>query len=382
MCIVFFALGCHPRHKLILLSNRDEFYDRPTALAHFWDDDSNILVRDYSVPPLLSNKNYLLAIPDNHVDPRPQWEWKQFKDNSFRNASCYFIHHLTLPKAGRDLQRHGTWLGVTKKGRFAAVTNYRVAFAEVNTNKKSRGALIPSFLQSESSAEEWMKREVLDHAEDYDYFNIIVRDEKGQMVYYCNKNKEHNVLEPGKVYAVSNRLLDTEWPKVVNGKQQLQEVLDELMGKAEKEVEHETAEEKREQTEEGMRDLSEELHENLFKILKDHTVYPDDQLPDTGVGIEWERLLCPIFVNSDTYGTRASTLILIDSEDKMTFVERSRTPDKEGKTSPSAPIVESVFRIDLKKEMAYESQCAAGGEEPSSKSPPANIEGSTATTST
>src|SRR4051812_22171968 len=102
-------------------------------------------------------------------------------------------------QAGRDLQRNGTWLGVTKQGRFAAVTNYRVAFAEINLNKKSRGALIPAFLKSDLSAEEWMGQEVLAHADDYDYCNILVRDEKGQMVYYCNKNKEYVVLNPGKV---------------------------------------------------------------------------------------------------------------------------------------------------------------------------------------
>jgi len=319
MCIIFLAIGCLPKYKLVLLSNRDEYLDRPTALAHIWED-GNIL-------------------------------------------------------AGRDLQRFGTWLGITKTGRFASVTNYRVAFAEQQPNKKSRGDLVTYFLRSHLPAFEWAEQELAPHAEDYDGFNIILRDEHGQMCHYSNKTKELTRLVPGKVYAVSNHLLDTEWPKLCHGKQQLQCVIETLMEKEAKvvaeeeqqqlEKEKEKEKESRKTREEGEKgdsgggsggalstpSLDKELHESLFKILTDRTTFPDSQLPNTGVGLEWERLLGSIFVDGETYGTRASTLILIDQNDNLTFVERSRKPNEDGSTSPTAPFVENVFTFPLERKL-------------------------------
>ncbi len=255
MCLLLIALKTHPAYKLILLANRDEYYDRPTCPAAFWDD----------APFLL---------------------------------------------AGKDLQGGGTWLGVTRKGRIAAVTNYRDP-ASVRESAPSRGRLVSNFLLGQQGPLEYLDK-VDQEAGKYNGFNLIIGDQ-GQLFWYSNRGDGVRALSPG-IYGLSNYLLDTPWPKVVRGKDALTRLLS------------------------GQRAPS---LEELFHILADRTIPDDASLPHTGVELEWERILSPIFIVSPTYGTRSSTVLLIDMQDRVTFVEKTFNSDLDHPTS-----VEYKFKVD------------------------------------
>jgi uncharacterized protein with NRDE domain len=237
MCLILFALQQHSSYRLILAANRDEYYDRPSAPPTFWSDAPDLL-------------------------------------------------------AGMDLKSGGTWLGITKKGRIAAITNYRDP-ASTKRNAPSRGWLVRDFLLGKNGAEEYLIK-VRQEARKYNGFNLVVgvRDE---LYWYSNRTDEIVRLYRG-LHGISNRLLDTPWPKVIRSKQGISEILD--------------------------RDV-EISPETLFDLLQDRTQAPDEVLPDTGVGTEWERVLSPVFIVSPTYGTRSSTLIFIDKKDQVTFIDRT-----------------------------------------------------------
>jgi len=192
---------------------------------------------------------------------------------------------------GRDLVQGGTWLGVTGSGRLAALTNYR----EPHLPRKdgpSRGWLVSDFLRGESPAGGYVE-ELRRNGVPYSGYNLVIGD--WHLLYcYSNKNDQLIPLEKG-IYGLSNHLLDTPWPKVVRGKEALARLL---------EADDFTAEE-------------------LFAILADPTRAPDRELPDTGVGLEIERLLSSIFIADELYGTRSSTVLLVDRDRQATFIERS-----------------------------------------------------------
>lgn len=243
MCLILFAYKIHPKYKLVLAANRDEFYERPTASAKFWEDSPNIL-------------------------------------------------------AGRDLAQGGTWLGVTKNGRFASVTNYR------NPNqmkgKLSRGFLVSNFLGGEDSVLEYLQK-VKNEAENYTGFNLLVGDFiNDELAYFSNQTKEIRCLEAG-VYGLSNALLDTSWQKVTKGKIGLEKML---------EADH----------------LSPNL---LFELLQDRTLAQAKDLPETGIGIEKERILSSMFIETPIYGTRSSSVVLIGNDNSLTFAEKYFVPEKE-----------------------------------------------------
>ncbi|MBW1715999.1 MAG: NRDE family protein [Deltaproteobacteria bacterium] len=254
MCVLLIALKTHPAYKLILLANRDEYYERPTSSAAFWDE----------APFLL---------------------------------------------AGKDLQGGGTWLGITRNGRIAAITNYRDP-ASVNKNAPSRGTLVSNFLVGQESTGGYLER-VKREADGFNGFSLIIGD-KDQLCWYSNRSLGVHRLSSG-IHGLSNHLLDTPWPKVVCGKDALTRLLS------------------------GQRAPS---LEELFHILADRTVPDDASLPHTGVELEWERILSPIFIVSPTYGTRSSTVLLIDVQDRVTFVEKTFDSDPDHPTS-----VEYKFRV-------------------------------------
>jgi len=238
MCVIFFAYRQHPRFPLVLLANRDEFYARPTAAAHFWTDAPEVF-------------------------------------------------------AGRDLVHGGTWLGITKTGRFAAVTNYRDPSAP--QGELSRGALVSNFLKSDDSAEEYLKK-VGSHAAGFSGFNLLVGEinkEIQAIGYFSNRENKIKILTPG-VYGLSNHLLDTPWQKVSKGKAVLQKLI-----------------------EKGNFDK-----EKYFEILQDRKLAADEELPETGVGFEREKLLSAIFIETPVYGTRSSSVVLINNDYKITLDER------------------------------------------------------------
>lgn len=240
MCLIVFAYQSHPEYKLILAANRDEFYDRPTELADFWDDTPDIL-------------------------------------------------------AGRDLKAGGTWMGITRSGRFAALTNYRQVGND-NFGAPSRGMLVKEYLTEPVDPHKYLTH-VNSQKIAYDGFNFVAGGHGG-LFYYSNQTGEIQQVSPG-MYGLSNHLLNTSWPKVSKAKQGLSRLL----------------------RTPGPFDV-----ETLFGIMADQSCPEDDQLPDTGVGLEWERLLSPIFITSEIYGTRSTSLILWKTNDQVLFMERTFDP--------------------------------------------------------
>lgn len=240
MCLILFAYKMHSKYKLAVAANRDEFYERPTVPAHFWEDHPNIL-------------------------------------------------------AGRDLSKMGTWMGVTKDGRFAALTNYRDP-KEATEGKQSRGELVADFLKGNDQPSEFMKK-AAGNRQQYPGYNLLA-GYADELYYYSNVEDKMEKLEPG-VYGVSNHVLNTEWPKVKRGKEGLAKLI---------------------------ADSDDSLTEELFALLQNADPAPDDLLPKTGVSLEWERILSPMFIKSEGYGTRSSTVMLM-SEDEILYKERVHTGD-------------------------------------------------------
>jgi len=237
MCLLLIALEQHPRYKLVLAANRDEYYDRPTAPAQFWEDRPDLL-------------------------------------------------------AGRDLKAGGTWLGITRTGRLAAITNYRDP-AHIREHAPSRGNLVLRFLEGKVPATRYLD-DIRNEGNQYNGFNLIIGS-VDELFWYSNRGEGIRQLSKG-IYGLSNHLLDTPWPKVEKAKKGLSSVLA----------------------------SREELQpEAFFGILNDRTRPADDVLPDTGVGLEWERVLGPVFISSPVYGTRSSTIILVDHRDRVLFMERT-----------------------------------------------------------
>lgn len=239
MCLILFAYRYHPRYELVLIGNRDEYYDRPTAPLAWWDDAPAVL-------------------------------------------------------AGRDLAAGGTWLGVTRAGRFAAITNYRDPRA-VRADAPSRGPLVGDYLKGDSPAWDYLQA-LRTRAADYNGFNLLLGDSEG-VFYFSNQGGAPRRLAPG-LYGLSNHLLDTPWPKVKRGKQALAALLDDG---AEPEV------------------------ARLLAPLTDRAPADDADLPNTGVDLLWERLLSPLFIESRErgYGTRSSSVLRVSREGEVRLAEKS-----------------------------------------------------------
>lgn len=192
--------------------------------------------------------------------------------------------------AGRDLEAGGTWLGITETGRFAAVTNVREP--GVPAGRLSRGQLTRDFLLGQEAPATYLAQL---SADDYSGFNLLVGDGR-EMHYHSNRDGAPRRLKPG-IYGLSNHLLDTPWPKLTTARQQFGRDLVRLPER-----------------------------EPLFDLLADAEIVPDPALPNTGVPLEWERLLSAVFVRSEKYGTRASTVLTVSRRGNIHFEERSFGP--------------------------------------------------------
>lgn len=192
---------------------------------------------------------------------------------------------------GRDLEAGGSWLAITETGRFAAVTNVREPGAPKGS--RSRGALTRDFLLGNHRA--------YDHvagiaAGDFSGFNLLVAD--AESLWYCsNRDGAARELKPG-IYGLSNHRLDTPWPKLVAARQGFASALPALPAT-----------------------------DPLFAILADDRLAADADLPQTGVGLEWERRLSAIFVRSENYGTRASTVLTLAAQGGIRLEERNFGPN-------------------------------------------------------
>ncbi len=236
MCLIAVAWQAHPDYPLIVLANRDEFHARPAAPARFWAE----------APQLL---------------------------------------------AGRDLSAGGTWLGVTRQGRFAALTNVREP--GMRPGGRSRGLIVSAYLQGDARAEAYAADVTVEGGE-YSGFNLLASD--GDSLWWTsNRGAGPQRLDPG-VYLLSNHLLDTPWPKV------------ELLRAG------------------LLAQLSQPEPEALLALLQDERKAADIDLPDTGIGLAMERLLSAPFIRSPQYGTRASTVVLA-GRDRIRFIEQGHGAD-------------------------------------------------------
>lgn len=193
---------------------------------------------------------------------------------------------------GRDMEAGGTWLGVNPCGAFAAVTNYRDPSVN-EPGSPSRGEL-PLLALREGIPGEGMLRWLAANGQRYNGFNLLFGS-VGHIHYVSNRGGGPRELDTG-LYGLSNHLLDTEWPKVRRGRA----LLEDYLARTERPG-----------------------HEQLLDMLHDRQRPDDEHLPDTGIGVEWERLLAPMFIVSRRYGTRASTVVTLDRDGNLAFSERT-----------------------------------------------------------
>lgn len=223
MCLIVFAWQSHPDFPLIVAANRDEFLGRPAAPAHWWTDAPDLL-------------------------------------------------------AGRDLEAGGSWLGLSRSGRFAALTNYRDPTQRIS-DAPSRGALVRSALERDDTAETTLRQLAAGSAA-YASFNLLVGDGRRLGVLESTSGQVR-MLEPG-VYGLSNHLLDTPWPKLLKARSGLAALLPRLPD-----------------------------DDAALALLRDATPAPDPHLPNTGMSLEWERWLSSAFIRAPDYGTRCSSLVAV-----------------------------------------------------------------------
>lgn len=243
MCLILFAYKVHPDYPLIVAANRDESYLRATTSAEYWSDHPRVL-------------------------------------------------------AGRDQELGGTWLGLNKQGRFAAVTNYREGVAR-QTQQLSRGALTADYLCTTNDTQDHL-RLLAQRDKLYAGYNLLLNDGR-DMFYYSNRQAGMQKLQPG-YYGLANHLLNTDWPKVTKGKAALQTIVNQ-------------------QPTTGA----------LLDLLTDTTQATQQQLPKQYRGnpqpdLGLEKALSPIHIKTTNYGTRASTALLMHKDGYFQFAEKDHTP--------------------------------------------------------
>ncbi|KAK3254590.1 hypothetical protein CYMTET_36195 [Cymbomonas tetramitiformis] len=247
MCLAFLIFDVHPLYTLLVASNRDEFLHRPTQAAHFWSDSPDIL-------------------------------------------------------AGRDGVQGGTWFGMSQSGRVALITNYREI--EQIPNAPSRGKLTRNFLEGTQSPLEYLIA-VHGAAEQYNGYNLLVADAASKtLAYLTNRGPDSQtgprLLPPG-IYAVSNAVLDSPWPKAEKGKETLRLMLEASNGQAL------------------------DSQKILAEVLTDQTPVRDENLPITGFPAERERKLSTAFVDTTLegakYGTSTQTVATIFRDGRVEWLE-------------------------------------------------------------
>lgn len=233
MCTIFLAYRVFAEVPLVVAANRDEFYRRPSARMAFWPDEPDIL-------------------------------------------------------AGRDLAGDGTWLGLARNGRFAALTNFRDPRTQKD-NAPTRGRLVRDYLAGADHAA--FCRRLVREAATYSGYNLLFGTADA-LFYFSNQGAGRvEALQPG-IHGLSNHLLNTPWPKVRQGKQRLQ---------------------------------AWQPHQDddaLFALLADATRFPDEQLPQTGVPLAWERLLSATYIESEVYGSRVATVVQVHADGRAAVAER------------------------------------------------------------
>jgi uncharacterized protein with NRDE domain len=208
-----------------------------------------------------------------------------------KTAPANFWQDYPQILGGRDLEAHGTWMAMTTSGKISMVTNYRDP-KNIDPKAPSRGQLVTDYLLNGMNPQNYLK-DVAQVGERYNGFNLITGS-ASELYYYSNyKNGVEKI--PSGIHGLSNSLLDTPWTKVKSGKEKFEALV------------------RQPTIEPGL----------LFGFLYNHQRAPDDQLPETGIGLERERALSSMFIKTTGYGTRCSTVILIDHHNQVQFVERA-----------------------------------------------------------
>jgi uncharacterized protein with NRDE domain len=236
MCLLVVAWLSHPRYRLVVAGNRDEFHDRPTAPLGWWSDLPGVL-------------------------------------------------------AGRDLRANGTWMGVARGDRFGIVTNFRNAEAPAPVESPSRGQLVPRFLSVDREPGPFLE-ELRATADRFAGFNLLLGD-ASSLHYYTNATRQPPRALPPGIYGLSNHQLDEPWPKLVRTRQRFAAEL--------------------------VRD--DPAPETLFDVLADRAPAADG-LPATGLPADLERALSAPFVRHERYGTRCSTVVLVEHAGRTIVHER------------------------------------------------------------
>ncbi len=192
--------------------------------------------------------------------------------------------------AGRDLQAGGSWLGIDQQGRFAALTNIRNGRVP-KREARSRGELVADYLCEDIDPPAYLER-IREQASHYNGFNLLVGNAETLFWISNEGGGTFRDLEPG-IYGLSNGTLDTPWPKVVRAKAQFASLL-----------------------------CQNAPDDAYFELLTDTTRPADSRLPDTGVSLEWERLLSPICIESADYGTRSSSIVRVSGSGHAELKER------------------------------------------------------------
>jgi len=276
MCLIVFSWQPDAETPLVLLANRDEFFERAAEPMHWWRDRPTVL-------------------------------------------------------AGRDLRGGGTWMGINRAGRFAALTNFRDGRAPMAPkDAPSRGLLVSAMLDDTPLDADLARVEK--HAHDYAGFNLLAGDLPGGKLFWLGNRDQRgstddrsdgatgdhvrmngaavtlpagvglpiaHAIAPG-VHGLSNALLDTPWPKLVSRRNALSAALADNAASAD--------------------------DATLLRLMRDATEAPDDALPETGVPHPWEKTLSAAFIASPAYGTRCTTLLRYHRDGRVDMVEATVTP--------------------------------------------------------
>ncbi|MBL0713302.1 MAG: NRDE family protein [Desulfosarcina sp.] len=203
--------------------------------------------------------------------------------------------------AGRDLRGRGTWMGLGGNGRLAAITNFRDP-SRHQPDAPSRGNLVSDYIGGHTAADGYLERLSRDGRR-YNGFNLVVGRIEA-LYYYGNHGPQPREIKPG-IHGLSNHLLNTPWPKVERARNAMAEIV---------------------------RQTHRPDPEALMALLQDRHMPPDENLPDTGIDLDWERLLATAFIQSPTYGTRASSVLRVAADGSTLFLERTFEPDGRART--------------------------------------------------